>query len=190
MQTITELIESERTASGLSYRDLAARAIAAGYSLKFQYLNDLATTGPKSWPKNPDTIRALAVALRTSEKSVILAYARALGLEVRDSESPLANRLPAGTELLSPPMQDALIKLISAAIGEERGGNADSTAPMNQAGESPAKRHLVAVEDQDDNLPLPDNWRDLAADTSHTRHVERDKEWADIGEESQDNDED
>ncbi|MFC3299604.1 hypothetical protein ACFOD8_08270 [Arthrobacter agilis] len=148
MQSISELLRSEKDASGLSYRDLVERASKAGYSLKFQYVNELVVSGPKSWPKNPDTFRALAAILRVSEKSVVLAYAASLGLDVTDSTSPFATRLPAGTEKLSPSMQDALIAVVRAATQEEGDGNV-STAPITRAGESPAPSDEATQDDVD-----------------------------------------
>ncbi|MHA7145479.1 hypothetical protein ACX80U_12250 [Arthrobacter sp. TmT3-37] len=148
MQSISELLRHEKDASGLSYRDLVERASKAGYSLKFQYLNELVTAGPKSWPKNPDTFRAIAAILRTSEKAVVLAYAASLGLDVADPTSALASRLPAGTEKLSPSMQDALIAVVRAATEEEGDGNV-STAPITRAGESPASSDGTTQDDVD-----------------------------------------
>ena len=116
--SIGDLIRAERLRSGLSYRDLSARAEAAGFSVKFQYLNDLVNTGPKSWPKNTDTFRALAAALQLPVRRIILAYAISLGLDVADPESRLASRLPAHVDLISAEMTDSLLHLIRVASAE------------------------------------------------------------------------
>ncbi|MFM9430027.1 hypothetical protein [Arthrobacter sp. MP_2.3] len=38
------------------------------------------------------------------------------------------------------------------------------------------------------NIPLPDDYEQLAADSGHTRHVERERDWVQQGEESQETD--
>ncbi|WP_394940727.1 hypothetical protein [Psychromicrobium sp. YIM B11713] len=118
MQSISELIRAERATSGLSYRDLAARAESAGYSLKFQYLHELARSGPKGWPKSPDTFRALGEMLKIPVREIVLAYAIDLGLDVETTNSDLISRLPDGTDNLSKEMVESLLKLIRTAVNE------------------------------------------------------------------------
>lgn len=118
MQSISALIRAERESSGLSYRDLAARAETLGYSLKFQYLHELAKTGPKSWPKNPDTFRALSEIVKMPVREIILAYAVDLGLDIESVNSELVTRMPAGTDKLSRNMIETILKLIRAAVEE------------------------------------------------------------------------
>lgn len=113
--SIGELILAERRSSGASYRELAARAEQAGFSIKFQYLNELAKSGPKGWPKNPDTFRALALILKLPVRTIVLAYAASLGLDVENPESKLAEQLPVNTRDLSDDMTDALLHVIRAA---------------------------------------------------------------------------
>ncbi|WP_114597555.1 hypothetical protein [Renibacterium salmoninarum] len=125
IQSIGELIRAGRLRSGFSYRDLSARAEAAGFSVKFQYLKDLANSGPKSWPKNTDTFRALSAALHLPVKRIILAYAISLGLNVTDSGSELASRLPENLDLISPKMTDAILAIIRAASAEAQASSVD-----------------------------------------------------------------
>lgn len=113
--TIGELIIAERRNSGASYRDLATRAEHAGFPVKFQYLNELVRSGPKGWPKNPDTFRALAAILKLPVRSIVLAYAASLGLEVENPGSKLAEQLPDNTRDLSEEMTQALLHVIRAA---------------------------------------------------------------------------
>lgn len=129
IQSIGELIRAERVRSGLSYRDLSARAEAAGLSVKFQYLNDLANSGPKSWPKNPDTFRALSIALQLSVRTIVLSYAVSLGLDVGGAESRITAGLPDNVDSLSPELTDALLSLIrTLSDGKNRSSRARSDA--------------------------------------------------------------
>lgn len=80
MPTISDLINQHR--GDRSYRDLALRAERAGFHIKFQTINDLAIAAPKQWPKNAETITALAAALDVNVQTVVLAFARSFGLDV------------------------------------------------------------------------------------------------------------
>ncbi|NYE96256.1 transcriptional regulator with XRE-family HTH domain [Psychromicrobium silvestre] len=168
MQSISELIRTERAASGLSYRDLAARAESAGYSLKFQYLHELANSGPKSWPKNTDTFRALSEMLKIPVREVILAYAVDLGLDVEGVNSELATRLPERTENLSSEMTEALLRLIRTAVSE----SAEDAAPAS------SKDVRKASKKSSDELSL-------AADSSDSAGKQAEQGFDTIGEETQ-----
>lgn len=109
---IGELIRAERARSGLSYRELAGKAESAGYSVKFQYLNDLANAGPKSWPKQPDTFRGLAAASQLPVRDIVLSYAVSLGLDIGGTESRLSAGLPESIDAIAPEVTDALLTLI------------------------------------------------------------------------------
>lgn len=78
--TISDLINQHR--GDRSYRDLALRAERAGFHIKFQTINDLAIAPPRQWPKNPETIAALAAAIDVNVQTVVLAFARSFGLDV------------------------------------------------------------------------------------------------------------
>jgi hypothetical protein len=49
-------------------------------------------------------------------------------------------------------------------------------------------RERRTSDNEDNNIPLPDDYEQLAADTGHTRHIERERDWMQQGEESQDTD--
>lgn len=125
---IGELIRAERARSGLSYRELAAKAESAGYSVKFQYLNDLANAGPKSWPKQPDTFRGLAAALHLPVRDIVLSYAISLGLDIGGTESRLAAGLPQSVDSISPEVTDALLALIRTLSEQQASGAATGKA--------------------------------------------------------------
>lgn len=125
---IGELIRAERERSGLSYRELAGKAEAAGYSVKFQYLNALVNDGPKSWPKHPDTFRGLSVALHLPVREIVLSYAVSLGLDVGGTEHRLATGLPESAGSLSPEVTEALLALIRTLADPQDGGATPTTA--------------------------------------------------------------
>lgn len=108
---------------------MSDRAEAAGYRIKFQTINELAMTPPKAWPKRTDTVRALAVALDVTPRTIVLAYAESLGVDVgRPAE--FANMLPAGTDSIDPEMRDALLGVIRVAA---RRSNAQTPEPRKEA---------------------------------------------------------
>lgn len=109
--TIGDLIRGELD-NGKSVRELAA---ASGYRVKHQTFQELSKQPPKQFPKDPKTITGMALALHCPETTVVLAYARGLGIGV-DSSSDFALRLPAGVDDLAPEMKNALVSVVRAAV--------------------------------------------------------------------------
>jgi hypothetical protein len=109
--TIRELIRKALD-GGKSVRDLAEDS---GYRVKFQTFQDLSNHAPKQFPKDPKTITGMALALKVSETSIVLAYAKSLGITVATG-SNLSMRLPADVDKLSPDMQDAIVSVARAAL--------------------------------------------------------------------------
>jgi hypothetical protein len=132
--TITELIQTQRDATGETFRAMAARAAAAGHKIKYQQIQTLATSNPKGWPKYVSTIRALGVALQVNERTIVLAYAMSFGLDVAEGRSLLEVLLPAGTRDIDADLQLAIAGVARAAVaarhkdGDPRG----DTAPTKQ----------------------------------------------------------
>jgi hypothetical protein len=73
----------------------------------------------------PDTIRVIADALEVDVTTVLMAAARSLGLAVRPRGPDLAQLLPAGTDLLSERMRDAILVIIRAAVAEHLAAGED-----------------------------------------------------------------
>jgi hypothetical protein len=108
--TIKDLIRVELD-RGKSLRDLE---VDSGGRVRFQTFQDLSNHPPKQFPKTVDTIRGMAQALQVDETTVVLAYAKGLGVDV-SAGSTFALRLPPTVDQLDPQMQNALIALVRAA---------------------------------------------------------------------------
>lgn len=138
--TISELIERQRRASGLSYREMAERAERAGLRIKFQTIANLATAAPKEWPKKTETIRALAEGLDVPERLVVLSFARSFGLDVQRDESTLGLMLPTGTRHLDEGVQGAVAALVRSIIESRKDvGDDGRSATTNHAEVSSAE---------------------------------------------------
>lgn len=130
MPTISALIQGQRDALGVTYRDMAQKAAVAGYHVKHQTLQQLATAPPKEWPKRADTIRAMAAALDVSERMVVLAFGRSFGLDVTSGESLLEVLLPSGTAEVDPGLQQAIASVVRAAVAAHYERGDTSPAPQ------------------------------------------------------------
>ena len=116
MPTITQLIADHITATGRSYRDLAH---ASGDRVKHQTFQELKTGPPKSWPKSAETIRGIAQALGVTERAVVLAFARSLGVDVAGG-SLFAQQLPPGVDDLSPKERKAAIEMLRVLVAQRQ----------------------------------------------------------------------
>lgn len=110
VHTISELIRSQMAVTGRSFRELEK---ASGHRVKYQTFQGLASAHPKSWPKNVETIRGIAQALDVDEMSVVIGFAKSLGVNVSGA-SALVQQLPAGTESIPVRTRNALVSLIQA----------------------------------------------------------------------------
>lgn len=109
--SIKELIQ-DALGAGKTVRELEADS---GHRVKYQTFQELSRRAPKQFPKDLKTVAGMAQALRVTETAVVLAYAKGLGIEVT-GESAFAMRLPPGVDQLTREMQDALVKLVRAAM--------------------------------------------------------------------------
>ena len=134
MPTIRELIEQRRAFTNLSYREMSERAERAGLHIKYQTIQTLATETPKQWPKQAETIQALAEALDVPEQLVVLAFAASFGLDVRLERSRLASLLPSDTSALPGTVQDAIAQVVKALVAT-RAEESSHGAPTSKAGD-------------------------------------------------------
>lgn len=129
--SIKDLIRTELD-GGKTVRQLAKDS---GGRVQFQTFQNLSRHPPKEFPKDPKTITGMALALGVPETTVVLAYARSLGIGVT-ADSSFALRLPAAVDRLDPALQDALINLVRAATrtrateGKGKGLRVNPDAPM------------------------------------------------------------
>jgi transcriptional regulator with XRE-family HTH domain len=98
---------------GWSYADLARRS---GHALTRGRWQQLGSGAPSKKFPDPASLSAIAQVLEVDITAVVLAAARAVGLDARLEGSSLANYLPAGTSDLSDRMRDAILQLIRAAV--------------------------------------------------------------------------
>lgn len=114
--TIAQLINSYRDRTGYSYRDMADHAEREGYHIKYQTIAQLARTPPKAWPKQIETISALAVALgRVHERTVVIAYAKSLGIDVGSSDA-LRFALPRDFALIPREQQLRILGIVGDLV--------------------------------------------------------------------------
>ena len=90
---------------GWSYAQLAHRSDGRLTKSRWQQLGTM--TRMKEFPELA-TVRLLADVLEVAETTVVLSVAASLGIDVRFRGPLLAQLLPAGTDLLSDRMQDAI----------------------------------------------------------------------------------
>ncbi|MGH3908959.1 MAG: hypothetical protein ACRDTE_32980 [Pseudonocardiaceae bacterium] len=110
MLTISELIREVKDRSGRSFRGMAEKAINAGHRVSHQYLQELAASGPKEWPRHAETIKGLAAATDTTEAAIVHAFARSFGLRV--DPTSVAERIPPAADNLPQGVQDAIATLV------------------------------------------------------------------------------
>jgi hypothetical protein len=87
----------------------------------------------------PDTLRLMARVLELDETTIVLSAAASLGIDARWRGPLLAQLLPAGTDLLSDRMRDALLGVIRAAVAEAAAyaGDEGAGAVQGAGGEPP-----------------------------------------------------
>ncbi len=89
---------------------MAEKAIHAGHRVSHQYLQELAASGPKEWPRHAETIKGLAAATDTTEAAIVHAFARSFGLRVDPTN--VAERIPPAADNLPQGVQDAIATLV------------------------------------------------------------------------------
>ncbi len=124
--TISQLIQ-EALDAGRSVRQLAEDS---GGRIKFQTFQTLSKSPPKQFPKDSKTITGMAVALKVPESTIVLAYAKGLGIKVA-ADSSFALRLPPGVDAIDPAMQDAIINLTRAALRTGSGVRDNAKPPLS-----------------------------------------------------------
>lgn len=145
-----DLAQLIQTHKGGSYRDLSERC---GGSPSHQRIQQLASGAVKEWME-PDNIRSLARGLGVSERTVVLALAESMGLQVA-GDSRISNYLPADTDSLTSRQMQALGNLVRSITDPDEEGDPD--AGDAEAGQTIAVVTPEAIhEDELQQMPAPD----------------------------------
>lgn len=192
LKELVELAAEVRSASGLGLSQLADRN---GLRITTTTINAIRQGTYKSVPREA-TLRALAW-LADVDASVAFTAA---GQSVPGP--PFAEELPPGVDNLPPKARKVVIDMLRVLVDlNQDAAHASNTEDQEQpadvggAGAEPSNsrarqktgtvRKLRAADYEDNNIPLPENWQDLAADSSISRDIEQDQEWSERGEDSQ-----
>lgn len=112
VSTIKDLIRAALD-NGKTVRQLEADS---GRRVRFQTFQELSNNAPKNFPRDiHDTITGMALALGVPETTVVLAYAKSLGIHITTG-SPFALRIPAGVDRLDPAVQDSFLNLMRNVV--------------------------------------------------------------------------
>ncbi|WP_394524914.1 helix-turn-helix domain-containing protein [Paenarthrobacter nicotinovorans] len=196
LKELVELAIQRHDASGLALSQLAQRA---GYTVTYTTINQIRQGTYKSIPREP-TLRALAWLAGVDDSVAFTAAGQPA------PGPPFAEELPPGVDNLSPRSRKIMIDLARVLVDLEKAEDASNTTDQGQptdirdagkrrnprSGQKTNLASLLSDHDApaDGNIPLPDNWQDLAAYTGPTSHKDRERKWDGIGEESQDSDTD
>lgn len=126
------LLKRHLAATGEKQADVVARAQREGHRLSPQQLSKLAA-GFNRCPE-ADTVRALAVGLRTSERRVWLAVGVSLGLDLGTTE--FSDRIPPSAVTLPEEVQDAFVFLLRALSRSSRYASDPATEPDREPNEN------------------------------------------------------
>ena len=112
MSSIKELIRAALD-NGKTVRQLEADS---GGRVRFQTFQELSNNAPKNFPRDvQETITGMALALGVPETTIVLAYAKGLGIRV-STGSPFALRIPPGVDRLDPAIQDSFLSLMRSVV--------------------------------------------------------------------------
>lgn len=109
--TITEIVNA-----GLAEKNKTASAASSEMGMSKQWLTDLANGDVQQFPKTVDSIRVLARYFGITEATIVLGYARSLGLNIPTSLSALAQRLPPEAYRLTETQVHAVRLMIKAMV--------------------------------------------------------------------------
>ncbi|MBW0117638.1 hypothetical protein [Pseudonocardia abyssalis] len=129
---LNQLIRNRMAEHGWSYTDLENRSAHALTRGRWQQLGS--GTPQKRFP-DPASLTVIATVLDVDITTVVLAAARAVGLDVRSQASALAALLPEGTERLPDVMRDAILALVRAAVADSA-QDRDGAVPAARAADT------------------------------------------------------
>ena len=116
MPTIAELLTAYRDRTGASYEDMARKV---DDEINRSRMHQLATAPPKEFPKRARTVELLAQLLEVPVTTIVLAFAKGLGIPVQSSNTLLADTLPPGTDLLTAEDRE-VVRVVARALVDAR----------------------------------------------------------------------
>lgn len=179
---------------GASVRSLAEKAKRHGFKVTYTPINEMRAGTYKSVPR-AELLRAIAWLAGVDDAVAFTAAGQPV------PGPPFAEELPPGVDRLSPKSRRAAIDMLRVLVDLEANSNAseqtephaslsdqDELAGRRRAGagqKSPVGRKDPSKYQREDEIPLPENWRELAAGAPHESQIRREREWDALGEESQ-----
>jgi hypothetical protein len=161
--TIKELIRAALD-NGKTVRQLEADS---GGRVRFQTFQEWSNAAPKNFPRDVhETITGMAVALGVTETTVVLAYARGLGVRIAGA-SPFALRVPPGVDGVDAAVQESMLSLMRAIVRMETAAQSDAPS---QSGQTQEAALLDEREFDEDGFVL-DAFRDGADYHQHRKHL-------------------
>jgi hypothetical protein len=112
--TIKDLIRAALD-NGKTVRQLETDS---GGRVRFQAFQEYSNNAPKNFPRDMETITGMAIALGVSETTIVLAYAKGLGVRVAPG-SAFSLRVPPGVDQLDHPVQESLLGLMRSIVRME-----------------------------------------------------------------------
>jgi|GEM_PF-4350290 len=193
---LARILADAKARNRYSYESFSA---ACGGTPSGKRLFQLINEPLKNFP-DPDTIRGLAAGTRLTSQEIVLAAARSLGLapvsQDRDAYvAPGLDRLPDSLREAFLNLGRELGGLDVTKVPHEADPNHPVTLPSDEltgrrntgkGQKNSAQSRDLSKYQREDEIPLPENWRDLAAGAPHESQIRRDREWSELGEESQD----
>lgn len=200
---LAALIDDVRSANGWSDPDVVARAASKGHKLSKSNISRIRNTPVVTL--NIETVSALADGLGVSKAMVAQAALASMGIVTYNS----ADMTTEEAIRRDPTLGEREKRLLLTVLGSIRETpDADERALRNElvhghgnpidirkAGKRRNTRTGqktsgdTAGGSDTSNIPLPENWRELAAYSGPEGHVNREREWQHRGEETQEADE-
>lgn len=192
---LAALIDDVRSANGWSDPDVVTRAASKGHKLSKSNISRIRNNPVVTL--NIETVSALADGLGVSKAMIAHAALASMGIVTYSSSELTAEEAIRRDPTLGERDKRALLAVL-AGLRVEPDVTAQGTShatpdreeqpiDIRSAGERRNARagQKTRPAESDGNIPLPENWQDLAAYKGPTGHQERQSEWDRRGEESQ-----
>lgn len=195
---LAALIDDIRAANGWSDPDVVARAASKGHKLSKSNISRIRNTPVVTL--NVETVSALADGLGVSKAMVAQAALASMGIVTYNSADLTTEEAIRRDPTLGEREKQMLLVVLGGlrqspdakerALRNElvhgRGEPIDfHQASKRRNARTGQKTSAEGSQPDDGNIPLPANWQDLAAYSGPQSHKDRQREWSELGEESQ-----